>query len=175
MKTLEYYDEVNSEFVYEPGGIVPFEYTLKNIYDWEAKWKKPFFKGELTDEELTDFYLTMALIPTNEKFLSKEVRLQLNDYIKDEQTATTFTSHENGSGKSRFVKPKTHTAEELYAMMFAAGIPLEFENRNLTKLMIILRIISTQNEPPKKMSKQDILRQNADLNRQRRQQMKTKG
>jgi hypothetical protein len=52
---------------------------------------------------------------------------------------------------------------------------MEFENRNLNRLMTILRIISLKNEPPKKMNRQDIMRQNAELNRQRREQLKTKG
>ena len=42
---LEYYDEEHNEFHYEHGGTVRFEYSLKVMYDWEAKWKKPFLSA----------------------------------------------------------------------------------------------------------------------------------
>ena len=47
--TIEYWD--GKQFHLEEGGIGRFEYSLKTLYDWEAKWKKPFLKGELTEEE----------------------------------------------------------------------------------------------------------------------------
>jgi hypothetical protein len=62
--TIEYYDDINNEFVYDKGGIVRFEYSLKVLYDWEGKWKKPFLKGGLTDEEQMDFYRTDGIGPS---------------------------------------------------------------------------------------------------------------
>lgn len=170
---VEYYDSYNNQFINDEGGIVRFEYSLKALYDWEARWKKPFFKGELTEDELLDFYRTMALDPVKDRFLTDEVKETLANYIKDSQTATTFSSSQNGN--QNVSKGKIYTSEEIYALMIQAQVPLEFENRNLNRLMTILRIISTHNSPPKKMSKQDIYRQNAELNRQRRAQLKTKG
>jgi hypothetical protein len=173
--TIEYYDDINNEFVYDKGGIVRFEYSLKVIYDWEGKWKKPFLKGGLTDEEQMDFYRTMALDPVEERFITIEVGNVLAQYIKEAHTATTFTSHDEEQTGKGMPSGKIYTAEEFYAMMFSAGVDMEFENRNLNRLMTILRIISLKNEPPKKMNRQDIMRQNAELNRQRREQLKTKG
>lgn len=172
--TLEYYDGSINEFINKEGGIVRFEYSLKAIYEWEGRWKKPFLKSQMTSEEAIDFYKKMALDPIDIDFLTPSVIETLKVYIQDQQTATTFTSHESskgkGSGKSSF-----HTAEDIYARMVLAGIPLEFENRNFNRLLILLRIISTYNEPPKKMSQQDILRQNQSLNEQRKAMLKTKG
>lgn len=174
--TIEYYDSNSNQFVYEEGGVVRFEYSLKVLYDWESKWKKSFLKGELTEQEMVDFYTMMALDPIEEKFITGEVMTMLADYIKDPQTATTFSSEQNGqNGNNPFKKGKIHTAEELYAMMIMANVPMEFENRNLNRLFVILRIISSYNNPPKKMSKQDIYKQNAEINRQRKAQMKTRG
>jgi len=171
--TAEYYDETTNQFMYDKGGIVRFEYSLKAIYNWEGKWQKPFLKGELTQDEVIDFYKTMALDPVEDRFLTDGVQKLLSDYIAQSHTATTFSSSQNGNQTSS--KSKIYTSEELYAMMFAASVPLEFENRNLNRLLVILRIISSHNSPPKKMSKQDILKQNKELNAQRKAQMKSRG
>ena len=174
--SLEYFDDELQEFVYEQGGIVRFEYSLKALYIWEEKWRKPFLKGELTGEELADFYMTMALDPMEEKFLTTNVMRTLAEYVGDTQTATTFSTTEGASnGRGLSNKPKVYTSEELYALMISASVPLEFENRNLNRLLVILRIIGSHNTPPKKMSKQDIYKQNASLNAQRKAKMNTKG
>lgn len=174
--TIEYYDDKKNEFIYEYGGVVRFEYTLKVVYDWESKWRKPFLKGELTERESVDFYTMMALDPIQEKFLTIDVIKILSDYIKDTQTATTFSSAQDGQNANKVSnKAKVYTAEELYAMMFEAGISIDFENRNLNRLLVILKIIGSHNNPPKKMNTQDIIKQNKSLNAQRKAKMRTKG
>lgn len=173
---MEEYDSETNTFQKYNYGKVRFEYSLKAVYEWEGKWKKPFFKGEYTDEELIDFYLKMALDPIDKELLTYDVMLLLKEYMEDPRTATTFSSDNRGEKSSRFKsKAKYHTSEELYVAMANSGIPLEFENRNLNRLLTMLRIVSINNEPPKKMSKQDIVKQNADLNAQRKAAMKTRG
>jgi hypothetical protein len=171
--TIEYYDGNSNEFVYDNGGIVRFEYSLKAIYDWESKWKKPFLKGGLTTTESIDFYMTMALDPVKEEFLTEDVMNTLSNYISDTQTATTFSKVEGGQNDIK--KAKTYSSEELYALMFSSGVSIEFENRNLNRLFVILNIIASHNSPPKQMSKHDIYKQNAELNKQRKAQLKSKG
>jgi hypothetical protein len=174
--TIEYYDSDLNQFKYEEGGIVRFEYSLKVLYTWEAKWRKPFLHGERTNEELVDFYMTMALDPIHERFMTEDVMMTLSEYIGETHTATTFSSHQDGQNDgNNFSTGKTYTAEELYALMIMSNIPLEFENRNLNRLLVILRIISAYNSPPKKMSTEDIYKQNRMLNEQRKAQLKTKG
>lgn len=173
--TIEYYDEKSNQFEYAVGGIVRFEYSLKAVYDWEGKWNKPFLKrDERSYEEIVDFYMKMALDPIDERFMTESVMKTLSKYIGESHTATVFSSSQNGSNFSS--KAKFYTAEELYAIMFSDGVPLEFENRNLNRLMSILKIISiNSNSQPKKMSNQDIMRQNAILNAQRKAKLKSKG
>lgn len=171
--TIEYFDSKKNEFVYESGGIVRFEYNLKAVYEWEGKWKKPFLKGELTYDEMIDFYKFMALDKFDDKFLNEEINRMITEYISSTNTATKFS--ETTSKSTTQAKNKIHTSEEIYAMMFSAGIPLEFENRNLNRLLTVLRVISVQNNPPKKMTKEEILKQNANLNKQRKAAMKTNG
>lgn len=174
--TLEYYDSDSNEFKYEEGGVVRFEYSLKVLYKWEAKWRKPFLHGERTNEELVDFYMTMALDPIHERFMTEDVMTTLSQYIGETHTATTFSSHQDGqNGSDNTNIGKIYTAEELYALMIMANVPLEFENRNLNRLLVILRIISAYSSPPKKMSQEDIYKQNRMLNEQRKAQYGTKG
>lgn len=169
---IEYFDDSKKKFVYKNGGFVEFEYSLKAIYEWEGIWKKPFINKEHSNDEILHFYKLMADRDFDDEFLTIEITNMLSKYIGESHTATTFSNQEvqNGSRSSKIL-----TSEEIYAMMFDAGIPLEFENRNLNRLMVMLKVISNRNNPPKKMSKQDILKQNSELNRQRREMLKTKG
>lgn len=171
---VEEYDNDKNEFVYHTGGIVRFEYSLKAIYEWEGKWKKPFLTSELTDDEYLDFYKTMALDPIDDLFLTHTVVREIAKYVSEAHTATSFASTvPQASGKNR--SGKFLTSEEIYANMFSAGVAIEFEERNFNRLLTILKIISLHNEPPKKMAKQDVLKQNASLNEQRKAMLNTKG
>ena len=170
---IEYYDESKNEFITEIGGVVRFEYSLKAIYEWEHKWRKPFLKGNLSREEYMDFYMLMALDPVDVKFIDDSVAMKLSKYISDSGTATVFNTMGDSSGGRK--SSKIYTSEELYALMALENIPIEFENRNLNRLLTILRVIASYKEPPKKMSKEAIVKQNSELNRLRREQMKTKG
>lgn len=171
---IEYFDGEQNKFVYKTGGIVRFEYSLKVLYDWEGKWRKPFLAGKLEYKELKDFYLMMALDPIDEEFMTEDVMKQLSKYIEDSNTATRF-SNPHGDGHSGSGKPKVYTAEELYAIMFNGNVDISFENRNLNRLFVVLKIMSSYNNPPKKMSRDDIYKQNAKLNAMRKKQMKSKG
>ena len=174
---IEYYDPTKNEFTYEEGGIVRFEYSLRVLYEWEGVWKKPFLDKnvKLTSDEIIDFYCRMALDPFDIRFLTNKVMNKLANYISDSSTATTFRTPD-GEGGSRVNRDgKIYTSEEIYSLMFSAGIPLDFEDRNLNRLLIILRIISSKNSPPKKMSRSDVLKQNAKLNAERKARLKTKG
>lgn len=167
---IEEYDAQTNEFNKIEGGIVRFEYSLKVVYDWEGIWRKPFLNSKLTDEQYISLFKLMALDPLDERFINDELALTLVKYINDQSTATVFSNNDKTNNSSKFI-----TAEELYVTMFQAGFPLELENINLNRLMVMLRILSNKSEKPKKMSRQDVLRQNAELNRQRREALKTKG
>lgn len=173
--TIEEFDDTKSEFIYHEGGIVRFEYTLKAVYEWEGKWKKPFLKTDMTPEESVDFYKRMALDPISDMFITNDVMMKLKEYISDPRTATVFSNNSTENAGKGGSNGKVFTAEEIYATMFSYAIPLEFEDRNLNRLLTVIRIIKMNNEPPKKMSKQDVLRQNQSLNAQRKAMLKTKG
>lgn len=173
--TMEYYDEERNEFVYEEGGVVRFEYSLKAVYDWEAKWKQPFLKSHHSSEEIEDFYLTMAIDPIDPKFMTRGTMELLSSYIESTSTATTFASRQTNQNGNNLGIGKVYTAEEIYGLMFLNNIPLEFETRNLNRLLVILRVISNYNRPKEKMSQSDIYEQNRRLNEERKAKYGTKG
>lgn len=171
-KKAEFYNEETNEFVDLEDKTVDFEYSLLAISKWESKWKIPYltYRTDRLDEKLIDFYLCMSNDDTlTKEYITDQTALLLSNYISDPQTATTF-SGQNGDKSS-----KVYTSEEIYALMFLNSIPLEFEARNLNKLLVVLRIIAAYKNPPKKMSQQEILQQNARLNAERKKQYNTRG
>lgn len=173
--TLEYYDEESNEFQYETGGTVQFEYSLKTMYEWEAKWGKAFLRGDYTTNELKDFFLRMALSPVDGKFLTHEVMEELSEYLTNKNTATTFSEVPSSQNENKSNIGKVYTSEEIYALMFMNQIPLEFESRNLNRLLVILRVINDYSQPKKKMTTTDIYDQNRRLNEERKKKYGTKG
>lgn len=174
LNAIEYYDDNINEFINLPSKTVNFEYSLFAVSKWESKWKIPFltsrFKGN--DPKLIDFYLAMCDDPTlNSDYINKSVADTLSKYIADPQTATTFTSQNDNIP----TKTKIFTAEEIYAIMCMNHVPIEFEHRNLNTLLVILRIISVYNNPPKKMSRTEVLSQNRRLNEERKKKYNTRG
>lgn len=175
--SIEFFDGKENKFAYKDGGKVNFEYSLKAIYDWEGIHQKLFLKGNLTYDETVDFYTKMALTekPLDADFMTDDVMELLAEYIKASHTATTFTQTQEGQNGNNHTRGKIYSSEELYALMFANNIPLEFEKRNLNRLLVVLRIIALHNNPPKKLSKQDILKQNRQLNAERKKMLNSRG
>ena len=174
-KETEYYDETTNTFLNLPEKTVDFEFSLRAISRWEQKWKMPFLSTQMgvDDLRLIDFYLMMSLDPTLSPLYLDDVAMSaLSFHMNDKRSATIFTSQNESNANTR---GKIYTAEEFYALMFMNGIDLEFENRNLNELLNILRIISHYNSPPKKMSKEDIFKQNRELNAKRKAEYNTKG
>ena len=59
--------------------------------------------------------------------------------------------------------------------MISLQIPVEFQKWHLNKLLTLIRVCNIKNQPEKKRSKRDILRNNAAINAARRQKMNSKG
>lgn len=168
------WDPVKEEFLYVKSQKLLLEHSLLSISKWEAKWKKPYLSSEKTPIEVVDYIRCMTLtknvdpnvyyaIPTSE--LEK-----LQNYITDPMTATTFSNREQKRPSREVI-----TAEILYWQMAQLNIDLEWEKRHLNRLITLIQVCAIKSQPPKKMSKSEIARQNKALNAARRRQHHTRG
>ena len=170
----ELYDETSQEFIYTKEQTLEMEHSLVSLSKWESKWHKPFLgANEKTKEEILDYVRCMTLTknvdPSVYKFLTAANLKEIQSYIDDAMTATTFSNHGSGNGREII------TAEIIYYSMISLNIPFECQKWHLNRLITLIRVCSDKNQPPKKMSKKAIMSQNAALNAARRKQLNTKG
>lgn len=173
----ELYDEVNNEFVYLPSRELILEHSLVSISKWESKWHKSFLNTDNKSfDEVMDYIKCMCveeLEDENDLYrLSEENVSDINTYIQDSMTATTFSdSSDNKNTKSREII----TSEIIYYWMIANNIPFECQYWHLNKLLTLIKVCSIKNSPEKKMSTSEILSRNKALNAARRKKMNSKG
>lgn len=172
----EFWNQEKEEFVNTKGITLRLEHSLISISKWEAKYKRPFLSdGPKTLQETYDYIAFMSLdrnvSMTELEGITEEDYKKILDYIHDPMTATKITQNAKNKPKSNHVL----TSEEIYYDMTALNIPFECEKWHLNRLITLIQIASIKNEPPKKMSKSEIYRQNAELNRARRAQHHSKG
>lgn len=173
--TIDLWDEVSEKFVSIEGQTLELEHSLVSLAKWESKWCKAFLgKEEKTNEEVRDYIRCMTLTPNVNpdiyNYLTGENFKEVNEYIQAPMTATTFSDNKTSRGSRQII-----TAEVIYAWMFSLQIPMECQYWHLNRLMTQVRACSVMNQSPKKMSKRDIMSQNAALNAARRQKMNSKG
>ena len=172
---VEQWDESTQEFVYSKAQTLQLEHSLISLSKWESKWHKPFLsKTEKTTEETIDYIRCMTLTqnvkPEVYSNLSVENILQVNEYIENPMTATTFVENRDGKRSREII-----TAELIYYWMISLNIPVEFEKWHLNRLLTLIRVCNIKNQPPKKRSRREIMSQNASLNAARKQQLNTNG
>ena len=172
---IEQWDESTQEFVYSKAHTLQLEHSLISLSKWESKWHKPFLsKTEKTTEETIDYIRCMTLTqnvkPEVYFNLSVENILQVNEYIENPMTATTFVEDRDGKRSREIV-----TAELIYYWMISLNIPVEFEKGHLNRLLTLIRVCNIKNQPPKKRSRREIMSCNAALNAARKRQLNTNG
>lgn len=170
----ESYNELTNEFIYYPEETLELEHSLVSISKWESKWHKPFLSSsEKTTEEILDYIRCMCsdshINPDIFKRLSEDNIRAINAYLDDPMTATTI--NDRGSKGNREII----TSEIIYYWMVAHNIPFECQHWHINRLLTLVRVCNVKNSPEKKMSKQEILARNKQLNAERRKQLNTKG
>ena len=171
---IELYDENANEFIYYKDEMLQLEHSLVSISKWEANWCKPFLSSaNKTNDEILDYIKCMTLNSNVDanlySRLTQENLTEINEYLGRPMTATTF-SNENGKGNREII-----TSEIIYYWMVSFNIPFECQYWHLNRLLTLIKVCNVKNNPPKKMSKNEILSRNKALNEARRKQFNTKG
>lgn len=171
----ELYDERINEFVYEREQTLELEHSLLSLSKWESKWCKPFLgKEPLTHEQTIDYVRCMTLTrnvdPTVYDRLTNGNIKDIEQYIEAPMTATWFPKEGKGKNNGQQV-----TNELIYYWMVALQIPFECEKWHLNRLFTLIKVCNAENKPKKKMSRQEVLSQNAALNAARRKKLNSKG
>lgn len=172
---FEAWDRENERFINFKGQTLQLEHSLVSLSKWESKWHKPFIsKSEKTREETIDYIRCMTLTqnvnPDAYKFLTNKNIDDVNEYIDDPMTATTFQEERAKKNNS-----ETVTAEIIYHWMIAFHIPFECQKWHLNKLLTLIRVCNIKNQPPKKMSMRERLSRNAAINEANRKKFNSKG
>ena len=172
---IELYDEKNNCFIYLKERTLQLEHSLVSLSKWESKWCKPFIsKTNKTDEEVRDYVKCMTITQNVEpdvydRLTSKNYD-EIESYINAPMTATTFKEGRLGKKGSGVI-----TNEIIYYWMSSLGIWKECEKWHLNRLLTLIRVCNEKNAPSKKMSKSEIMKQNAAMNAARRQKLNSKG
>lgn len=151
------------------------EHSLVSLSKWESFFEKPFLSdAEKTNEEVYWYVRAMTLtsdVP-EEVFenLTPENFAEIDKYINAKMTATWFSD-----GPNQRRTRQTITAELIYSWMIDANIWMECENWHLARLFTLIRVCGQKNAPQKKMSRNEILQKQRELNAQRRARLGTSG
>ena len=173
--TKEGWDEVNEEFVEPIYKTLCLEHSLVSLSKWESKWHKPFLsKAKKSYEEIVDYIKCMTVTknvdPEVYNHITSENMKQIDEYIEDPMTATTFSDDVSGKRNREII-----TSEIIYYWMITLGIPFECRKWHLNRLLALIRVCNINNSPKKKMSASSIMARNAELNAARRKALNSKG
>lgn len=173
---IDGWDDDKQEFVdIKPSRTLSLEHSLISLSKWESKWCKPFISTkDKTQEEIIDYIKCMTLTQNvaDDVYnrLSFENIKQINEYINAPMTATRFFNDKNVKTSREQI-----TSEIIYYWMITLNIPFECQKWHLNRLLTLIRVCNIKNQPPKKMSRREILSRNSALNAARRKQFNTKG
>ncbi|WP_130837524.1 hypothetical protein [Lachnoclostridium sp. Marseille-P6806] len=174
----EYWDAQKEEFFKTKETTLRLEHSLISLTKWEQKYKKPYLsQGPQTTEESMYYIQCMSLDKNIDPYVIAEIQFHpeilktIEEYIRDPMTATTI----NSNTKENHTKSKEIlTSELIYYYMTALNIPFECEKWHLNKLITLIEVANVKNNP-KKMSKNEVMKQNTALNKARRAKYHSKG
>lgn len=175
LKGKKFFIEESKEFIEIPDTTLTLEHSLVSLHRWESIWHKPFLSTDKTNEEMLSYIKCMVIEDFDETVLlcltEKDVQ-EIKSFIGNPMTATVFSQVE---GQSKGNARQIITAEILYYDMIGLQIPVEFEHWHLNKLTTLIKVCNEKNSPSKKMSTNQILKNNSSLNAARRKALGTKG
>lgn len=172
LEPKEIWDEENEQFLYfGPEKILNLnlEHSLVSISKWESKYHKPYLSSEKTADEALD-YLQMMVVGEYEdkidkdwfKVLTRQQVEEIDKYVNDPMTATTFSSDketkekEKNGNKNKKLNGEIITNELMYYWMTALNIPFECQYWHLNRLITLVRVCSIKNQPKDKKKKKGL-------------------
>lgn len=169
---VEVYDDRNNQFeTIKSKGYYHFEHSLKSVSKWEETYCKPFLDdGKKSSSELRTYCAYMCLEDIDIRLMTDEVVLAITEYIRKVPSATRIKDGPQPASNS-------YTSSELiYAILAEFGIPFDCDKWNLYRLINLIRIMQDRANPDKKkVPVNQILRDNARLNEERKRALHTKG
>ena len=171
----EGWDEEKQQFVEPKYKALQLEHSLVSVSKWESKWHKSFLsRKDKTSEEIMDYIKCMTLTKNVDQEIYNNLSMDnissINEYIENPMTATFFSEDNSGKKNNDVI-----TSELIYYWMITLQIPVEFEKWHLNRLLTLIRVCEVKNQPPKKMSRSQVMSRNAALNAARRKKYNSKG
>lgn len=155
-------NEETFDVITVPKTIFKMEHSLLSISKWESIWHDAFIKDRETfDEDWTEamtisYYQCMTINgpfpPINYVALTPDNEAEIEKYIKDPMTGTTFSNNETKGPPIGNIT----TSEEIYYMMFKWGIPKDCEKWHINRLLTLIRVFGEKENPKKKSRKQSL-------------------
>lgn len=157
------------------GGVMLFENSLVAIAEWESRTHKPYFKKNAL-ADIGDLKLLLECMDRNQNGkelydeLSDEQLAAIIDYLGDNRTATKISGQNPNSKTEVFggKSEKAMTTEQVYARMFTLGIPIECENWNVNRLIMLIQVMGLEGSGGNTMSAAERNAFNRALNASRR-------
>lgn len=171
----EYFDEETETFETVGSFELKLEHSLISLSKWESKHQKPFLTYESkTPTEILSYVESMIITKNYPEDLFTRLTQknldEINAYIESKESATTFGSMPERRGRGEVI-----TSELIYYWMVAFNIPFECERWHLNRLFALIRICNIKNSKPKKMSRNELIQRNRELNEQRKAEFNTRG
>lgn len=173
----ELWDEENCCFILTKETRLNMEHSLVSISKWEAIWQVAFLsQTSPTQEQMISYAKCMTLTQNVDENVYRVMTAKniedIYTYINNPMSATRIRRVET---KRSGVKANKVTSELIYFWMVQDGIPFECQKWHLNRLLNLIEIYNIKNSGGKKMSKNDIFKQNSSLNAQRRRQLNSLG
>lgn len=173
----EIFNEGTEEFISTKTTTLQLEHSLVSISKWESKWHKSFLSTDKkTPEEFLDYVRCMTITqnvdPNVYMVLTKDNLKKIADYMDNPMTATTINSFDD---KARNRKQERITSELIYYWMVAFNINFECQKWHLNRLLMLIKICQIKNEPPKKLSRSQIMNRNKMINEANKAKYHTRG
>lgn len=170
----ELWNGSKQEFIRTKETTLRLEHSLVSLSKWESKWCKAFFSTEeKTMEETIDYVRCMTITqnvdPNIYYSLTQGNLNQIYEYIKAPMTATSFSNDDKRPSR------EIVTSEIIYYWMITLNIPPEYQKWHLNRLLALIKVCNIKNRPAKKMSRNEIMRRNRELNAIRRKKLNSKG